>query len=606
MAATAAQAAVHNLAADWSTTSNPNGVWSYGYLSSEMDLHTANGINTFTDNPGPFVAFDTYTDGTIGWSTGDFPGADVGQFNKVTQAQQILYGNGVDLPGDFPSIEGEDPNYPTGAVGGHSAATPFLTGFYAIKYTAPSTGPVDIDVRAWQATRYAQPSRSQTRSQGVMIIKEAGGNYTDLVRAPLVTRYGFVNLDGTPVHNLTFADPVNDPNGWDSLAEDISYAIKDSKDPNVYRVRNLQLNAGESVLFSMIGYDDGASGFMAFDMDVRTGADRVTNTRWSLNDDFGFNNPRDNPVATGIGPEQEWSYGVQKNGSFVPFDRIMTHIPPETGATPGRDRSGWVQNCPSWHLSGVPDPIINGARIVPGIMKDYDGHNFTRPLSGGIPTADNGDFNAGDVVMALPDAAVDPSQTGIIRWTAPRTMSVNVDGNLWRATLPIGQIDTRLVYSVYKNGVELTNGTVNELGRNSAGGDTNAFTPHEFALSNVAVNQGDNLELRVAPLNPVSASTTADFDRTNTVDFADYTKWVGDFTVNDGSDADGDGDSDGADFLAWQRTVGSTVNLYVGLNFDINESAASIAARAGVVPEPGSIVLALLGVTGFLRRRRAA
>jgi len=53
-------------------------------------------------------------------------------------------------------------------------------------------------------------------------------------------------------------------------------------------------------------------------------------------------------------------------------------------------------------------------------------------------------------------------------------------------------------------------------------------------------------------------------------------QWQGDFGMNPMSDADNDGDSDGADFLTWQRQLGSVA------------AAESISAA---VPEPNSLRL---------------
>jgi hypothetical protein len=72
------------------------------------------------------------------------------------------------------------------------------------------------------------------------------------------------------------------------------------------------------------------------------------------------------------------------------------------------------------------------------------------------------------------------------------------------------------------------------------------------------------------------------------VNGADLAQWKGDFGVNNESDADNDGDSDGADFLAWQR------NLGVGV------PANAIGAP---VPEPSSLVMvAAIGVLWGGRR----
>jgi hypothetical protein len=70
----------------------------------------------------------------------------------------------------------------------------------------------------------------------------------------------------------------------------------------------------------------------------------------------------------------------------------------------------------------------------------------------------------------------------------------------------------------------------------------------------------------------------ADFNGDDVVDDADLAEWQGDYTVNSYSDADGDGDSDGRDFLIWQRQVGTS---------------ASVSAVAGV-PEPTSAALLFL------------
>ena len=49
----------------------------------------------------------------------------------------------------------------------------------------------------------------------------------------------------------------------------------------------------------------------------------------------------------------------------------------------------------------------------------------------------------------------------------------------------------------------------------------------------------------------------ADFNNDTLVDSADLTQWEGDYGVNADSDADGDMDSDGNDFLIWQSEFGS-------------------------------------------------
>jgi hypothetical protein len=80
---------------------------------------------------------------------------------------------------------------------------------------------------------------------------------------------------------------------------------------------------------------------------------------------------------------------------------------------------------------------------------------------------------------------------------------------------------------------------------------------------------------------------TGDFNHDGVINAADLEKWKQDRGVSGGSDADYDGDSDGSDFLLWQRRLGRF------------EGQADTRA----VPEPASLLLALLSVLSLRRRR---
>jgi hypothetical protein len=80
----------------------------------------------------------------------------------------------------------------------------------------------------------------------------------------------------------------------------------------------------------------------------------------------------------------------------------------------------------------------------------------------------------------------------------------------------------------------------------------------------------------------------ADFDRDGDVDTDDLTDWRSAYSGGTaGGDADGDGVSSGRDFLIWQRQVG------------LGTVAGGIA-----VPEPGGLMLLLLGCYPLSRKRR--
>jgi hypothetical protein len=181
-------------------------------------------------------------------------------------------------------------------------------------------------------------------------------------------------------------------------------------------------------------------------------------------------------------------------------------------------------------------------------------------------------------------------------------MSVDVDGGMWRLTLP-DATDRRHQYELRRGLTVLASGTIDELGFGAT--DTNSANPETFSLSNLAVTAGDILELRISPLSTGGGTVTADFDNSGTVDGGDLTTWQASYNVDAGADADGDGDSDGRDFLAWQREFGMTAGTnaeasFVGVDFTVNESPGSLAA----VPEPASLITLLSCLLALSCKRR--
>src|SRR5262249_8314956 len=97
------------------------------------------------------------------------------------------------------------------------------------------------------------------------------------------------------------------------------------------------------------------------------------------------------------------------------------------------------------------------------------------------------------------------------------------------------------------------------------------------------------------------ATIAGDYDSNGIVDARDYTIWRDTFGSTTDLRANGDNTGlsqnkiDAADFAIWKS------------NFGIGQPGAGGGLGGGTVPEPGSIVLALVGVVGLLGfRRRAA
>ncbi|HMO85765.1 MAG TPA: hypothetical protein PKC18_12695, partial [Lacipirellulaceae bacterium] len=593
-------AAISDLAGEWSITTNPVGPWAYGYLSANSSTSQAIDNRNFLETgatPGNagFVPYNMFSEVSGGWTTGlGFPQAGV--LNLPGEAN--TFGNGLN---DWPSAAGENPNYPNGIIGGHSPNCTFCSGWYGARFTAPETGVYDIEMKSWQTGIYPviPPNPTfggATRPMQVRIDKAVGSNRTNLVRAVQVTRHGVINIDGTPQYTAADAPTPGNPMSYATAEDEIAAALRSSVHPNLYRVTNLQLNAGESVVFSFAAQQGvNFAGFNGFNVIVRSGADRIATTRWDLSDDWSVSGA----TATGIGPDATWSYGILKNGSFAAYDRVKTGFTAEDINTPERENHGWGTQEPGWFVAGVADPAEGP--FVGGMMKDGDGFNFTAIAGSGQFVGANGDWSGGKVALHTPTTEIDAAQTSVIRWTAPRNMSVNAQGGMWRLTLP-DETDRRHSYELRKGATVLASGTIDELG--FAPTDTNSANPEAFSVNGIAVMAGDILELRISPLSTGGGSLTADFDGNGIVDENDLAQWRGDYLTTGGSDADGNGISDGNDFLAWQRELGMTAGAsatpsFIGVDFTVSEAAVA------AIPEPAgsSLVLIVAGCLAARRRR---
>ena len=85
---------------------------------------------------------------------------------------------------------------------------------------------------------------------------------------------------------------------------------------------------------------------------------------------------------------------------------------------------------------------------------------------------------------------------------------------------------------------------------------------------------------------------SADFDEDGDVDSTDLSIWKNAFDLNQLGDADGDNDSDGADFLKWQQQYGSV------------PAVAVASPGSAAVPEPSVFALLAFAAAGIAAARR--
>jgi hypothetical protein len=157
------------------------------------------------------------------------------------------------------------------------------------------------------------------------------------------------------------------------------------------------------------------------------------------------------------------------------------------------------------------------------------------------------------------------------------------------------------VLALTGNGANLLNPTADHITEGTM--STNAFTGAlQEAVMDPTITQGSRKSLTaldLAFLRDIGYSTIdwlttisspADFNHDGRVDSADLALWRDGYGVNAIGDTDGDHDTDGRDFLVWQREF----------------TDASLTATISV-PEPTSVALAFLGgvwVLGYRRSRR--
>jgi hypothetical protein len=211
------------------------------------------------------------------------------------------------------------------------------------------------------------------------------------------------------------------------------------------------------------------------------------------------------------------------------------------------------------HSSGSAETVAQGATItststgkVFTFPSNLTGNTFNRRLL--IATGGFGSLSG----------AVTPD------FTLPSTDFFNPNGDTL-TLFQFGVIDARAFASVPTDGVMSRNFPTNTLAPN---------TPTNYAGASGSVN--------VPP-----PSLAGDFNDDTVVNGLDLAEWRADFGVDDGSDADGDLDSDGEDLLIWQRQLGET---------------SPSMLSASTVPEPtaacltGAAIFAMLAASNLRRR----
>jgi hypothetical protein len=117
-------------------------------------------------------------------------------------------------------------------------------------------------------------------------------------------------------------------------------------------------------------------------------------------------------------------------------------------------------------------------------------------------------------------------------------------------------IDNVVAFTPLTLQVDATSGATKLLGDSSIAITGCEISSPQHSLNPVGWRSG-NLDFQNVG---AAAPHAADFDLNNSVGASDLATWRTAFGVSSTADADDDGDSDGADFLRWQRSFGATTD----------------------------------------------
>jgi autotransporter-associated beta strand protein len=205
------------------------------------------------------------------------------------------------------------------------------------------------------------------------------------------------------------------------------------------------------------------------------------------------------------------------------------------------------------HIGGGPYTVQAEGTLGGGGVMDSSAtiHGTIAPGDGvGALTLGNSEFQAGSIFEVEVAGSLSDTLTA---------QDLIIDGDAWLKVTTIGEVD----YGTY---------TIANYATRSG-----AF---QFSAPPGFIHKYDDIEGRILLL----VSIPGDFNGDGFVNAIDLSQWQLDYGLNGNSDANGDGDSDGRDFLVWQRYF--------------NDGSLD-AGVFKAVPEPTCLTLIILFVIAF-------
>jgi hypothetical protein len=228
-----------------------------------------------------------------------------------------------------------------------------------------------------------------------------------------------------------------------------------------------------------------------------------------------------------------------------------------------------------WGTPGGREGGVKLARVLPSQIENLAAYRYFDGAVGGVPQWTTSEYAAEKIVASSVGEMSVMYNEAAGAWTMMYiTGGSQPDFEIRQAPQPWGPWSSPVRIADFSQAPGLYSPYMNPLYVED-NGRTLYFTmslwnPYDVYLAKVTLN--------IAP--------QADFNGDGLVDAADLPAWRRDFGANRLSDADEDGDSDGQDFLLWQRQLGS--------------GTPAIGATAAV-PEPGAPGLLSALVLAFVR-----